>query len=70
MNPIEKKHLKRMACPKCSKLKLRFKDGSDGVRCDACKSEIAATDPGLVAERQRVEAEMTPAPVAPGHQRY
>jgi ribosomal protein L37AE/L43A len=62
---IEKKHLKRMECPKCQRPKLRF-GYNGGIRCDVCKIDYAENDPGLQAEFQRVQSEMTPPPIAVG----
>jgi hypothetical protein len=65
MESIEKKHLKRMECPKCNRPKLRF--GHDGgIRCDICKVDYPESDPALQKEFQRIQSEMTPPPVATG----
>ena len=78
MQPIDKKQLKKISCPKCSKTKLRFEHSTDGVspdggsgadrdiRCDACRAEFVESDANLQAQWQKIQAERTPPPVATG----
>ena len=80
MEPIEKKHLKKMSCPKCGRAKLRFEHSTDGVapdggtgterdiRCDACKTEYLENNDALQSQWKKLLAEQTPAPVT--GQRY
>jgi hypothetical protein len=74
MEPIEKKHLRRMSCPKCQKTKLHFERAAGGgepppgpqrkLRCDACKSQFLEGDAAIQTEMRSVLADMTPPPVA------
>jgi uncharacterized protein (DUF983 family) len=66
MERIEKKHLKRMECPKCNRPKLRFGYNEEGIRCDACKTDYVEADAALQTEFKRIQSEMTPPPVATG----
>lgn len=75
MEPIDKKQLKKLDCPKCGRPKLRYAhskdgvapDGGDGpdreVRCDACKSDLRESDEKLQAQWRQLKAERTPPPV-------
>ena len=77
MHLIEKKHLKRMNCPKCHRPKLRFEHSMDGVepdggsgpqrklRCDVCKLHYLEGDAAIQAELKEVMDHLTPAPVLP-----
>jgi hypothetical protein len=76
MERIEKKHLKRMNCPKCERPKLRFEHSVDGVepdggtgpqrklRCDVCKINYLEGDAAIQAELKEVINNMTPMPVS------
>jgi hypothetical protein len=68
---IEKKHVKRMACPKCTRAKLRLEQSADAapskLRCDVCKIDFLESDAAIQASLNEVLAEMTPAPVAAAH---
>jgi hypothetical protein len=76
MDRIEKKHLKRMNCPKCERPKLRFEHSADGVepdggtgpqrklRCDVCKVNYLEGDAAIQAELKEIISQMTPPPVA------
>jgi hypothetical protein len=75
MERIEKKHLKRMLCPKCDRPKLRFEHSRDGVepdggtgpekllRCDACKVQYKEGSPEMQEQLREVLAHLTPVPV-------
>jgi hypothetical protein len=75
MQPIEKKHLKRMVCPKCERPKLRFEASKDGVepdggtgpnrkiRCDVCKVSYLEQDAAIQAELEEVILSITPPPI-------
>jgi hypothetical protein len=74
MEPIEKKHLKKMSCPKCGRAKLRFEHSADGVapdggtaaqrdiRCDACKTEYLENNDALQIQWRLILAGKTPGP--------
>jgi hypothetical protein len=76
MQRIEKKHLKRMDCPKCERPKLRFEHSIDGIspdggtgpdrklRCDVCKIQFLENDPAIQAKLQEVISQLTPVPVS------
>jgi hypothetical protein len=76
MNRIEKKHLKRMNCPKCHRPKLRWEHSVDGVqpdggtgaqrqlRCDVCKVQYMEGDAAIQAELNEVNSHLTPPPVS------
>jgi hypothetical protein len=75
MERIEKKHLKRMNCPKCQRQKLRFEPGINGqpdggtgpqmkIRCDVCKISYLEGDAAMQASLNEALSEMTPMPVA------
>jgi hypothetical protein len=75
MERIEKKHLKRMNCPKCDRPKLRFEHSADGIepdggtgpqrklRCDACKVQFLEGDAPIQAELNEILSQLTPVPV-------
>ena len=78
MERIEKKHLKRMLCPKCERPKLRFEPGINGqpdggtgpqrkLRCDVCKVNYLEGDAAMQGSLKEALAEMTPPPVAVQH---
>ena len=74
MTSIDKKQLKKMACPKCTRTKLRFEHSADGVapdggtaaqrdiRCDACKTEYLENNDALQTQWKQILADRTPAP--------
>jgi ribosomal protein L37AE/L43A len=76
MESIDKKTLKKMACPSCGRPKLRFEHSVDGIapdggtgperdiRCDACRTEFMEGNEALQTEFRKVQAERTPPPVA------
>ena len=74
MEPIQKKHLRRMNCPHCHKAKVQFERAANGsatdagpqrkLRCDACKTQFLEGDAAIQTELRTVLAEMTPPPVA------
>jgi hypothetical protein len=75
MERIEKKHLKRMLCPKCQRAKLRFEPGINGepdggtgaqrkLRCDVCKVNYLEGDGQMQASLNEALSDMTPMPVA------
>ena len=75
MHAIEKKHLKKMSCPKCQRPKLRFEHtdgavvvevsaGQRKLRCDVCKIQFLAGDAAIQASLDVVLADATPAPIA------
>jgi hypothetical protein len=82
MERIEKKHLKRMACPKCDRAKLRFEHSADGIapdggtgpqrelRCDVCKVKYLEGDAAIQAELKEVITSITPPPVTGGQRPY
>ena len=56
MDPIDKKQLKKLDCPKCNRPKLRYAHSRDGVTpdggagpdrdvyCDNCRSNLKESD--------------------------
>jgi hypothetical protein len=76
MQRIEKKHIKRMNCPKCQRPKLRFAHSADGVepdggtgpqiklRCDICKIDYLEGDAAIQKELAEVISHITPMPVS------
>ena len=79
MESIDKKGLKRMACPKCHRPKLRFQHAADGVGpdggggadrqiyCDVCKVSFKESDAAIQSAFKEMRDERTPAPVAVRH---
>ena len=73
MPQIEKKHLKKLCCPKCERPKLRFEHGPEKVmsgtesrtlRCDVCKIDFREADAAIQAAFAELLAHSTPAPVS------
>jgi hypothetical protein len=79
MDPIDKKQLKKLDCPKCNRPKLRFAhskdaatpDGCDGpdrdIYCDNCRTNMRESDDKLQAQWRQLKADRTPAPVVQRH---
>jgi hypothetical protein len=79
MDPIDKKQLKKLDCPKCNRPKLRYAHSKDGVTpdggagpdrdiyCDSCRSNLRESNEQLQAQWKQLKAERTPAPVAQRH---
>jgi hypothetical protein len=80
MESIGKKQLKKLACPKCGKPKLRLAHSADGLepdggngvekklRFDACKNDFLEGNESLQAQWRSLLQSTTPPPVA-GHRR-
>ena len=75
MDPIDKKQLRKLDCPKCNRPKLRYAhskdavtpDGGDGpdrdIYCDNCRASMRESDAKLQAQWKQFKADRTPAPV-------
>lgn len=76
MESIGKKQLRKLACPKCGKTKLRLTHATDSVgpdggtgpersiRCDACKNDFVESNAALQTQWRTLRSEMTPPPIS------
>jgi transposase-like protein len=74
MQRIEKKHLRKVNCPKCARPKLRFEHSVDGVapdgaapqrlRCDQCKVQFLESDAAIQRDLSEIITRVTPIPVS------